>query len=148
MFPIKNFAFIEIKYFGLIKSVDVVNQELADQKADYKDKIDDLEEKKGSKLTSVTDEWERYSFCCLMTLDFMKRFSLLARKREVVKKCVFARSGAKITSKEMDQMEELERRKNDELSKARLEFIKLKNKKEAREFELQQREQLGEGNRV
>ena len=46
----------------------------------------------------------------------------------------------------MDQMEELERRKNDELSKARLEFIKLKNKKEAREFELQQREQLGEGN--
>ena len=43
-------------------------------------------------------------------------------------------------------MEELERRKNDELSKARLEFIKLKNKKEAREFELQQREQLGEGN--
>ena len=48
----------------------------------------------------------------------------------------------------MDQMEELERRKNDELSKARLEFIKLKNKKEAREFELQQREQLGEGNRV
>ena len=64
----------------------------------------------------------------------------------MVKKCVFARSGAKITSKEIDQMEELERRKNDELSKARLEFIKLKNKKEAREFELQQREQLGEGN--
>jgi len=120
---------LEIKYFGLIKSVDVVNQELADQKADYKEKIDDLDDKKGSKLTSVTDEWE----------------SLLSRKREVVKKCVFARSGAKITSKEIDQMEELERRKNDELSKARLEFIKLKNKKEAREFELQQREQLGEG---
>ena len=51
---------LEIKYFGLIKSVDVVNQELADQKADYKEKIDDLDDKKGSKLTSVKDEWERY----------------------------------------------------------------------------------------
>ena len=35
-------------------------------------------------------------------------------------------------------MEELERRKNDELCAARLEFIKLKNKKEARERELQE----------
>ena len=65
-------------------------------------------------------------------------FSLIGRKREISKKCTFARSGRKISQKELDQMEELERRKNDELCAARLEFIKLKNKKEARERELQE----------
>ena len=65
-------------------------------------------------------------------------FSLIGRKREISKKCTFARSGRKISQKELDQMEELERRKNGELCAARLEFIKLKNKKEARERELQE----------
>ena len=64
--------------------------------------------------------------------------SLIDRKREISKKCTFSRSGRKISQKELDQMEDLERRKNDELCAARLEFIKLKNKKEARERELQE----------
>ena len=122
-------AELDIAYHARIRSVDQANEELSADKAEYKMAIDELDTRKSAKLNGVNDEWE----------------ALLTRKREVVKKCVFARSGAKISSKEMDQMEELERRKNDELAHARLDFIKLKNRKEAREQALQQREQLGEG---
>lgn len=120
---------LEMTYHERIRAVDIANDELMAQKAEYKTSIDELNERKVTRQSGVSDEWE----------------ALLTRKREVVKKCVFSRSGAKISSKEMDQMEELERRKNDELARARLDFIKLKNRKEAREQALQQREQLGEG---
>ena len=83
---------LEIKYFGLIKSVDVVNQELADQKADYKEKIDDLDEKKDSKLTSVTDEWERYFILFtedLLIFETFQSFITKTRSGEKMRFCSF-----------------------------------------------------------
>merc|ERR1712149_61826 len=42
-------------------------------------------------------------------------------------------------------MDEIERRKNDELCQARLEHIKLKNRKDKREKALREKEELAEG---
>ena len=72
-------------------------------------------------------------------------FSLLARKREVSVNCVFARSGKTISSKEVDQMEDTERKKEEELCQARLENIRQKNKLKKREQALKQKEELAEG---
>merc|ERR1712227_1046170 len=72
-------------------------------------------------------------------------FSLLARKREVSVNCVFARSGKTISSKEVDQMEDTERKKEEEVCQARLENIRQKNKLKKREQALKQKEELAEG---
>ena len=72
-------------------------------------------------------------------------FSLLARKREVSVNCVFARSGKTISSKEVDQMEDTERKKEEEVCQACLENIRQKNKLKKREQALKQKEELAEG---
>ena len=69
----------------------------------------------------------------------------MSRKKEVGRTCVFARSGKAVSSRELEQMDEIERRKNGELCAARLEHIKLKNRKDKREKALRDKEELAEG---
>jgi len=124
-----NASELEIKYMKLIQSIDAMIVDLANQKDDFQSQIEEMNTKKKARQDQVNSEWE----------------SLLARKREVSKNCVFARSGKNISVKEVDQMEEIERKKEEEVCQARLENIRQKNKLKKREQALKQKEELAEG---
>jgi len=124
-----NTSELEMKYMKLIQSIDAMIVDLANQKEDFETQIKEMNTKKKTRQDQVNSEWE----------------SLLARKREVSVNCVFARSGKTISSKEVDQMEDTERKKEEELCQARLENIRQKNKLKKREQALKQKEELAEG---
>jgi len=124
-----NASELEIKYMKLIQSIDAMIVDLANQKDDFQSQIEEMNTKKKARQDQVNAEWE----------------SLLARKREVSKNCVFARSGKTISAKEVDQMEEIERKKEEEVCQARLENIRQKNKLKKQEQALKQKEELAEG---
>jgi hypothetical protein len=71
--------------------------------------------------------------------------SLLARKREVAKNAVYGRSGKPLTTKEIDALEEQERKKEQEVCQARLENIRQKHRLKKRELALKQKEELAAG---
>jgi len=125
----ENASELEIKYMKLIQSIDAMVVDLANQKEDFEAQIEEMNKKKKTRQDQVNSEWE----------------SLLARKREVSKNCVFARSGKTISTKEVDQMEDIERKKEEEVCQARLENIRQKNKLKKREQALKQKEELAEG---
>ena len=50
---------LDIKYHQLIRLIDEVNADLADQRSDYEEEIGELENRKSFKVKSVSDEWER-----------------------------------------------------------------------------------------
>jgi len=124
-----NTSELEMKYMKLIQSIDAMIVDLANQKEDFETQIKEMNTKKKTRQDQVNSEWE----------------SLLARKREVSVNCVFARSGKTISSKEVDQMEDTERKKEEEVCQARLENIRQKNKLKKREQALKQKEELAEG---
>jgi len=124
-----NASELEIKYMKLIQSIDAMIVDLANQKEDFEAQIEEMNSKKKTRQDQVNSEWE----------------SLLARKREVSKNCIFARSGKTISTKEVDQMEDIERKKEEEVCQARLENIRQKNKLKKREQALKQKEELAEG---
>ena len=50
---------LEQRYFALIKSIEHANLDLADQKTFYSQKVEELNDRKTNKTSSVNAEWDR-----------------------------------------------------------------------------------------
>lgn len=125
----KNISDQENRYLKYMANVDELTRQLAQVKEQCNNQQEILKNKKFEKQEFVNKEWE----------------ALLARKREVAKNAVYGRSGKPLTTKEIDALEEQERKKEQEVCQARLENIRQKHRLKKRELALKQKEELAAG---
>lgn len=125
----KNISDQENRYLKYMANVDEVTRQLAQVKEQCNTQLDEMRIKRAEKQDQVNKEWE----------------TLLARKREIAKTAVFGRSGKALTNKEIDALEEQERKKETEVCQARLENIRQKHRLKKRELALKQKEELAAG---
>ncbi len=98
------------RYLKYMANVDEVTRQLAQVKEQCNTQLDEMRIKRAEKQDQVNKEWE----------------TLLARKREIAKTAVFGRSGKALTNKEIDALEEQERKKETEVCQVRRKFMSSK----------------------
>jgi len=125
----KNITDQENRYLKYMANVDDLTRQLAQVKDQCNMQLEEMRIKRTEKQNFVNKEWE----------------ALLARKREIAKNAVFGRSGKALTTKEIDSLEEQERKKETEVCQARLENIRQKHRLKKRELALKQKEELAAG---
>lgn len=125
----KNISDQENRYLKYMANVDELTRQLAQVKDQCNTQVEEMKIKRSEKQDFVNKEWE----------------ALLARKREIAKNAVFGRSGKCLTTKEIDSLEEQERKKEIEVCQARLENIRQKHRLKKRELALKQKEELAAG---
>jgi len=120
---------IEVQYKTSMQKVDELTMKLKKVGSDCKTDLEMFLERCEEKRVSVNGDYER----------------VLDKKRKISQSCIVPRSGRPVTSKDVADLEEQERKKDEELERARLDNIKHKAKLEKSELLLEEKEQVIEG---
>lgn len=141
------------EYFKKKKTDDrgqEIEKNVTDQEQRYLKYISNLEELQAAEAqqaSSIEIQLEELKSRCQEKQENVEETSdaLMNFKYEVAKTAINSRSGKPLTSKDVEQYQTLEAKKELEVIAVRLEYIKLKNRLKKREIQLKAKEELAEG---
>ncbi|XP_057311878.1 coiled-coil domain-containing protein 96-like [Hydractinia symbiolongicarpus] len=141
------------EYFKKKKTDDrgqEIEKNVTDQEQRYLKYISNLEELQAAEAqqaSSIEIQLEELKSRCQEKQEKVEETSdaLMNFKYEIAKTAINSRSGKPLTSKDVEQYQALEAKKELEVIAVRLEYIKLKNRLKKREIQLKAKEELAEG---